>query len=248
MSSNVTRNDRKKLKKASSGNRCGHQPDAPRFFAPPPKHKRRPPLIKESYRALEKYYGCPSFLPVLNSVNKSERQQRSERREACILILSCILHFTDQITLIVGVPKSDGSIMGLTMPYLATLAGLSLRRSERAVHDLKAAGIITVHPICEKLTETSYKGYAAIRTVTKYLFTVFGFDSEWVAEQQKKAKEKKEKKAEKERLKALANVKMGINAAKVIDKYKQAGQPVAVADILAAIKMDLDGSPPPPPP
>lgn len=55
------------------------------------------------------------------------------------------------------------------MPYLATMSGLDDRRAERAIHDLKAAGIIAVHPICEKTGDTVYKGTAAFRSVNSKL-------------------------------------------------------------------------------
>ena len=65
---------------------------------------------------------------------------------------------------------------GLTMPYLAAkLAGLGERRAERAMHDLVAAGILTVHTICVKISDTVYKGVAAIRTVSEHSVYSIGF-------------------------------------------------------------------------
>ena len=55
MSSNVTRSDQKKSKK-SSGNNCGHRPDAPRFFAPPEKHANRPEILRRTQKAIQDYY------------------------------------------------------------------------------------------------------------------------------------------------------------------------------------------------
>jgi hypothetical protein len=194
------------------GNNCGHNPDTPRWFDPPKKHANRPNILRRLIEIIRDYYSKPGeILPVLNAVNESDRQQRSERREACVAILGCILHYTDLVTLRVGIPQTDGSMSGLTMPYLAELSGLNERRAERAIHDLKAAGIITVHPICEKLDEAIYKGYAAIRTVTKHLFAAFGLDA-WLKHEQTKAKERKGKREEKKRRKALANMQMAMNA------------------------------------
>ena len=106
-----------------------------------------------------------------------------------------------------------GSSMGLTMPYLAKLSGLGERRAERAIHDLKAAGIITIHPIYVKLADATYKGIAAIRTVSKHLFGALGF-ADWLKHEQRKATERKLQREEKKRRKALANMAMAINAAK----------------------------------
>jgi hypothetical protein len=195
-----------------SGNNCGHVPEKPRWFDPPTKHANRPGILRKIIEKIREYYSKPcETLPILNAVNESGHQQRSERREACVAILGCVLHYTDLITLRVGIPQADGSISGLTMPYLAKLSGLGERRAERAIRDLKAAGIITMHPVCEKLADATYKGYAAIRTVTKHLFTVFGLDA-WLMHEQTKTKERRDKREEKKRRKALANMRMATNA------------------------------------
>jgi hypothetical protein len=194
-----------------TGNKCGHRPDSPRYFVPPEKHAQRPQILKRVIEAIRKYYAKPDTLPALNAVNESDRQQRSERREACVAILGCILHYTDLVTLRVGIPQADGSMAGLTMPYLAELSGLGERRAERAVADLKAAGIITVHAICEKLDDLSYKGIAAIRTVTKHLFAALGL-GKWLKHERQKAADRRAKKEAKRNAKAAANVQMAMNA------------------------------------
>lgn len=194
------------------GNRCGHNPDDPCWFKPPEKHALRPKILIRLIEIIRQYYQKPvETLPLLNAVNESDRQQRSERREACVAILGCILHYTDLVTLRVGIPQADGSMMGLTVPYLAELSGLNERRAERAIRDLKAAGIITVHPLCEKLNDTTYKGYAAIRTVTKYLFVAFGLGA-WLQHEQRKAQERKNKREAKKHKKTQANIQMALNA------------------------------------
>jgi hypothetical protein len=197
------------------GNGCGHDPEQPRYFKPPDNHAGRPKILQRIIGAIRTYYARPAeTLPGLNACNESDRQQRSERREACIQILGAILHYTDLVTLRVGIPQADGSMVGLTMPALAKLSGLGERRAERAIVDLKAAGIITVHAICEMLEDLTYKGIAAIRTVTRNLFTVFGLD-DWLAHERRRAHErqvKNNKKAEKARRKAAANAQMLLNA------------------------------------
>lgn len=191
-----------------TGNRCGHVPSAPRHFSPPSKHAALPKILQRVIKAVCAYYDAPhKTLPTLNAANESKRRQRSERREACCAILGALLHYTDLVTLRVGIPQPDGAMAGLTMPVLAGLAGLCERRAERAIRDLKKAGIITVHPICEKIEEGVYKGYAAIRTVTAKLFDALGL-GRWLAHERRKAKERWDKKTEKARRKALANVLM----------------------------------------
>lgn len=197
-----------------SGNNCGHSPDKPRWFIPPDNHANRPGILRKIIQGIRDYYENPgATLPSLNSVNESDRQQRSERREACVAILGSILHYTDLVTLRVGIPQADGSMAGLTMPFLAEKSGLNERRAERAIKDLKSAGIITVHSICQKLDDTNYKGFAAIRTVCSHLFTALGL-SGWLEHERRKATERKDKKTEKQRRKQLANVQMALNAQK----------------------------------
>lgn len=82
------------------GNNCGHIPDKPRWFVPPEKHANRPGILRRIIQSIRDYYARPGeILPGLNAANESDRQQRSERREACVAILGCILHYTDLITL-----------------------------------------------------------------------------------------------------------------------------------------------------
>ncbi len=194
-----------------SGNKCGHCPSTPRFFKAPEDHGKRPLLLLRFIIVLLTYYPNPTLLPLLNAVNGSTRQQRSERREACLALLCCILHYTELATLRVGIPQADGSMAGLTMPYLAKLAGLGERRAERAMHDLVAAGILTVHTICVKISDTVYKGVAAIRTVSEHLFTALGFGA-WLRHERRKAAERKAKKDKKRNQKNAANIQMGLNA------------------------------------
>lgn len=240
---NLTRNDRKKLKKVFSGNKCGHQPDAPRFFAPPEKHALRPSVLRTSIAKLCGYFSNPKLFPLLNAANGSDRQQRSERREACVLLMSCILHYMDMVTYRVAIPGENGG-MGLTMPYLATLTGLGERRAERAIRDLKKAGIITVHPICKKLEDATYKGLAAIRAVSKHFFAALGL-LDWLKHEQRKATERKIQREEKKRRKELAHIQMAINAAKpkAAAPVKRTGTMTPIKDRIAALRAPL-GPPP----
>lgn len=223
------------------GNRCGHHPDAPRYFVTPEKHATRPQILRRAQSAIQTYYRRPDTLPTLNSANRSSRQQRSERREACISLLACILHYTDLTTLRVAIPQPNGTAAGLTMPYMAALAALGERRAERAIRDLKAAGIITVHPICEKLDNARYKGLAAIRTVSKELFAALGL-GRWLAHERRRAGERQAQKTEKRRRKELANIKLAMNAAqpngsfKNLDQNPRTGSMSSVADHLAGIR------------
>ena len=177
-----------------SGNRCGHDPGAPRWFDPPSSHARRPGILRKLSERLRDYYRAPrKFIPSLDTANGSDRQQRSERREACLALLGCIVHYSDLVTLRVGIPQADGSFAGLTMPFLAELSGLGERRAERAIHDLKIAGLVTVHPICKRLDDCAYKGVAAIRALSAKAFDIFGL-GRWLRHERDKAAARRRKK------------------------------------------------------
>jgi hypothetical protein len=93
-----------------SGNRCGHNPLSPRFFEPPQQHKALPGILRKLTKKLSSYYDSPAnILPTLNLANGKDSQQRSERREACLQLLGCLIHFLDLLTLRVGIPKEDGT-------------------------------------------------------------------------------------------------------------------------------------------
>jgi len=187
------------------GNRCDHIPEKPRWFSPPPKHTR-PKIISKAIEKIQQYYFEPSAtIPSLNLANGSERQQRSERREACIDVLGCLLHYLDLATMRVGIPQNDGTFRGISMPFIAEKTSMTLKRAERAIHDLVKAGLISVYPLCEKISDTVYKGYAAIRTVSKKLFTLFGMSGRLKFEREK-ASARQRKRTRKEELKGKARI------------------------------------------
>jgi hypothetical protein len=211
---------------ALSGNRCGHDPKNPRF--PDPKNNPRtarhglsPKIIEAVIKKSRNYYNNPELLPSLNAANGSDRQMRSERREGCNDILEPILRYMDIRTLRVGIPQIDGTMVGLPMESktledgtrivgLVEMAGLGLRRAERAAHDLKTAGILGVNSICNKIEEGVYQGISAIRTISAQFFTALGMEL-YLKHEQRKAKERWEKKTNKAERKNLANVKMAMN-------------------------------------
>nr|VFJ89538.1 MAG: hypothetical protein BECKLFY1418B_GA0070995_10166 [Candidatus Kentron sp. LFY] len=159
-----------------TGNRCGHNPADPRVFAPPVGHKSRPPLLTRITERLFGYFQRPESIPSLNTANGSTRQQRSERREACILVMDALFHYLDLVKLIVGIPLEDGGVRGIPMEKIAEMTGMGLRRVERAMHDLVAAGMVSVHRFCNQVEPDKYIGYPAIRVIPTTVFSLFGLD------------------------------------------------------------------------
>lgn len=231
------------------GNRCGHDPARPRWFQPPARHAARPRVLQRLIIRIRDYYDSPQrVLPILNSINNSDRRQRSERREACLGLLGCLIHYLDLDKLHVGVPQPDGSLGGLTMEFLSKRSGLGLRRAERAIHDLAAAGIISIHYRAQRLDDGSHKGLAAVRSLSRSLFDALGLGG-WLRHEREKAAKRRERKLHKANPRALANVRMAIDR-KLCRKSQTSTEhsttgPRAAHEILAAIKASLKGRGPP---
>ncbi|MCB1794083.1 MAG: replication protein RepA [Candidatus Competibacteraceae bacterium] len=169
-----------------AGNRCGHDPATPRWFEPPPQHAARPKILLQLQERVRAYFDDPKVLPSLNAANGSPRQQRSERREACLDLLGALVHYLDLATLRVGIPQTDGSTQGLSLAFLAEKAGLGRRRAERACRDLRKAGLVTVYPRAQPTGDNRYRGLPAIRGVPEALFQVFSL-SKWLQHERDKA-------------------------------------------------------------
>uniref|UniRef100_UPI002D782A54 hypothetical protein n=1 Tax=Pseudomonas chlororaphis TaxID=587753 RepID=UPI002D782A54 len=161
-------------------------------------------------------------LPSLRSANKSKqgRQQRSERREACLVLQAAILEHTDLVSLRCGVPTPSGFI-SLTLPYLVKLTGLHPRRAERAMADLKTAKLITVSQPRQLKEDGSWRGLAAVKAVNKLLFTVFGL-AKRLKHEQERAVERLAKKVKKAggTLTAWARNALVIGGGKALGKFR----------------------------
>jgi hypothetical protein len=239
------------------GNRCGHDPEAPRWFAPPEEHKPRPGILRKLGEKIRGYYDEPAkTLPSLNLANGKDSQQRSERREGCLGVLGCLIHYLDLLTLRVGIPKEDGSFGGIGMERIAELSGMGLRRVERATHDLVAAGIVIVHPIAKEERPGEFTGLPAIRTISTSLFAAFGL-SFWLKHERDKAskRRRKEKCSEEatgrmDLLLAGARAKLAKPSAqgepsKLVSKASVPRGPSPVADLVADLLRKLRGRGPP---
>ena len=170
------------------GNFCGHRPDVPRLeLVKPTTNKNRPKILTELQSRIRQYYRAPRYIPSLNSANGSKRQQRSERREACLLMQTAILEYTDLASLRCGVPTAAG-FMSLTLDYLVQYTGLGMRRAERAIADLKKANVISVSQARQLNEDGSWRGLPAVKAVSPLLFAIFGFAERLVHERERATK------------------------------------------------------------
>lgn len=160
------------------GNRCGHVLGELRSYIHPPAHEPRPEVLRFFLERFARFYHAPHAEPfyTLRRVRQRIRTMSAERREACVMLMGALIHYTDLLTLRVGKPARNrhGKLRGLSMVELAALAGLNLRRCERAMTDLHAAGMVGVHPIAKQQPDGTYRGRAAIRTVAIGIFEAVG--------------------------------------------------------------------------
>jgi hypothetical protein len=190
-----------------AGNRCGHAPLSPRLFIPPGEHKTRPKILVRLMTAIESYYHSPAkVIPSLNFCNGSSRRQRSERREACLILLAAIIHYTDLATLKVGVPSVAGSFANLTTKKLSEVTAMGLRRTQRALLDLSRAGLLSIQRVSKQIDGIGYRGLAAIKRVNPVIFQLFGLGI-WLAHEQRRA-------ADRSRIRARHNSKSPQKAAR----------------------------------
>lgn len=163
------------------GNRCGHGRKSLRRHIEPPQHGTRPPVLIKLTGLLERFYSHPRRNLVTLAFRLGMRCMRTERREACIQLLGAMLHYLHLPSMRVCIPIHDDRYMGIEMVWLAAVAGLSLSRADRAMRDLKRAGIVGVYRICEK-EKDQYWGKPAIRTINLGLFEVFGLGKQLTRE------------------------------------------------------------------
>jgi len=173
------------------GNSCGHDPRSPRLTLTRPAKTGKggiPFVLSRLMTLLKGYYDNPrQIIPSLDLANGSNRQQRSERREACILMLTVLLKYTDLASLRVGIPTQNG-FLDLTIDFLTKQTGMALRRAERALADLKAAGLVTIAQARKRLPDGSWKGLVAVKAISRHLFSLFGLGGMLKRERDKASK------------------------------------------------------------
>lgn len=160
-------------------------------------------MIQLWIERVRQFYTNPSKIPTLATVRHTNavlaqptttaklRKMRSERREACCDLLAAMAHYCDLPTLCLSVPQPDGSMLPLRMDTLADRAGLTLRRAERAMRDIKDSALVSVHKRCD-LTDGQYSGRAAIRAIPKEFFGLFGLAARLEHDRQKISKKRRE--------------------------------------------------------
>ena len=156
------------------GNWCGHRPDLPRFFKTPEAHKARPKVLTWAIDAWSRFYTLPSaYFKELRIHRDSDRQQRTESREALASIAQVLLHYTELASLRVGVPHASEGFRSLTIEFIAKKAGIGLKRAQRAIKLLVRAGYLKMIERFD-IKEERFIGLAAVKCLTPSFFKACG--------------------------------------------------------------------------
>ena len=118
---------------ALTGNRCGHDPKKPQLQPAHPIRKGKgglPRLLSLAAERAKAWYFHPKKCKLLQS--KPDRQTRSERREACQIVIETILSHLDLASLCLGTPTLESGFIDIDMRTIVRDSGIGQRRCERA--------------------------------------------------------------------------------------------------------------------
>lgn len=154
-----------------TGNRCGHDPKNPSLSPPKPIRKGKGGLPRILWLAAERaksWYYHPKKCKLLQS--HPHRKTRSERREACQIVIETILSHLDLASLCLGTPTLENGFIDIDMRTITRESGMGQRRCERAIVMLKEAGFMEVKQPRTISGQGDYVGLRAIRVVTTLFF------------------------------------------------------------------------------
>lgn len=172
-------------------NECSHAPLNPRFYERPQHHKRTYDVLHFACERLKEYYFQPrdNWLPNLEFARDSNRQTRSERREAIAAVGQVMANYVDMATLKIAFWKKEGSYP-ISVELLAKLANLSRRRCERALADMKRAGYLEFEYRVKTLPDGTLKPMVAIKKLARLFFFHLGITIDKLNQVQEYAKKK----------------------------------------------------------
>ncbi len=138
-----------------------------------------PRILSLCAERLERYYNRPGMvIPALNLAKTqykskaSNRQMYLQRRKAVCQLLSAALLYTDVSTLEIK-PYANAS-SSPTVAWLAGIAQLPIRRAQRALRDIKAAGLMQIKQVRVMNADGSYSSRSAIKRLSRNLFRCLG--------------------------------------------------------------------------
>ena len=156
-----------------SGNRCGHDPRRPNLSPAKPIRKGKgglPRILSLAAERAKAWYYHPKKCKLLQS--HPHRKTRSERREACQIVIETILSHLDLASLCLGTPTLENGFIDIDMRTIVRDSGIGQRRCERAIALLKEAGFMKVQQPRAINDQGDYVGLRAIRVVTTLFFEI----------------------------------------------------------------------------
>lgn len=153
------------------GNRCGHAPRNPNLSPAKPIRKGKgglPRILSLAAERAKAWYFHLKKCKLLQT--HPHRQTRSERREACQIVIETILSHLDLASLCLGTPTLENGFIDIDMKTIVRDSGIGQRRCERAIALLKEAGFMKVQQPRTINDHGDYVGLRAIRVVTSLFF------------------------------------------------------------------------------
>ncbi|MDY0275493.1 MAG: hypothetical protein RBR42_08670 [Desulfomicrobium sp.] len=160
-----------------NGNRCGHDPRNPKLTPVNPIRKGKgglPRILSLAAERAKVWYFHPKKCKLLQT--HPHRQTRSERREACQIVIETILSHLDLVSLCLGTPTMENGFIDIDMKSIVRDAGISQRRCERAIALLKKAGFLKVKQSRTINDHGDYIGLRAIRVIPSLFFDFLNLD------------------------------------------------------------------------
>lgn len=180
-----------KTASAIEGNRCGHDPQRPRFCDLARRGKGgHPPIIGIITSLLARCYADRTLLPSWQKLNPSGRRRRSEHREAMSSLGQYL--FAQWFQIETRRCATPGAYF-LQVPDVAHLAAKIAQAPEWKGHKFShgriaavfagwsKAGYITSHQVREQEKSGEWRAAPAIRTFTKKFFVELGGQRLWNA-------------------------------------------------------------------
>lgn len=195
MSSTFFRHEKRRYqhpgKFLGTGNRCGHDPRKPNLslFSIPKTARDIPFAMKTLINGVKRYFDSPHLLPTLfNLTGKrnndgSLRSNRSEAREAEMLIMAALIHCTDFSSMRVGTPTDDDEFKPRSCVELAKMCGLAVkigddwhpsRRFWRGFTRLKRAGAFDVFETYVIKSDGSKRARPAVKLINEDFLVSLG--------------------------------------------------------------------------
>lgn len=197
-----------------TGNRCGHDPKRPILSPAHPIRKGKgglPRILSLATERAKAWYFHPKKCPPLQA--HPDRLTRSERREACQIVLETILSHLDLASMCMGTPTAASGFIDIDMRTIVRDSGIGQRRCERAIALFKEAGFMKVTQPRTQNDERMYFGCRAIRMVTGSLFEWLGLGP-MLHRERARASERLRRKAQK------ANRKLSEFMGQIRDKFR----------------------------